>query len=103
VRSCLLLLFCRSKDALKATVLDGTLTISGERSEEKGEEGGDDQEGARAPLRHERSYGSFSRSFGLPPNVDVEGIRAEAQHGVLTVTIPKVPQQKPQPKEIPVN
>jgi HSP20 family molecular chaperone IbpA len=32
--------------------------------------------------------------------VDVEGIRAEAQDGVLTVTIPKVPEQEPKAKEI---
>jgi HSP20 family molecular chaperone IbpA len=32
--------------------------------------------------------------------VDVEGIDAQAQDGVLTVTIPKVPANKPQPKEI---
>jgi HSP20 family protein len=106
------------KDALKLSVLDGTLTISGERREEKqfggpaeGEEGtgasssNTEEEGgaaskARQPLRYERSYGSFSRSFSLPPNVDVEGIKAEAQDGVLTVTIPKVPEVKPQPKEI---
>jgi HSP20 family molecular chaperone IbpA len=97
-------------------VLDGTLTISGERLQEhrqetEGEEGASisntGEEGAaskaRQPLRYERSYGSFSRSFSLPPNVDVEGIKAEAQDGVLTVTIPKVPEVKPQPKEIPVN
>ena len=46
---------------------------------------------------------SSAAAFGLPPNVDVEGIRAEAQDGVLTVKLPKVPLQKPQPKEIPVN
>jgi HSP20 family protein len=100
------------KDSLKLSVLDGTLTISGERREEKktgGDQPGDapadsaapkDAKSAPAPLRYERSYGSFRRSFSLPPNVDVEGIRAEAQDGVLTVTIPKVPEVKPQAKEI---
>jgi HSP20 family protein len=88
------------KDALKIKVMDGTLTISGERSEEKREEGETGKEGGKAPLRYERSYGSFTRSFGLPANVDVEGIRAEAQDGVLTVTIPKVPEQEPKAKEI---
>jgi HSP20 family protein len=102
------------KDALKLSVMDGTLTISGERQEEKqvggptaeGAEGASSTEGqgaaSKAPqsLRYERSYGSFSRSFSLPPNVDVEGIQAEAQDGVLTVTIPKVLKVNPQPKEI---
>ena len=94
--------------------MDGTLTISGEHSEEKREPAGSAAEGQeagkeegsgggtsmKAPLRYERSYGSFSRSFGLPANVDVGGITAEAQDGVLTVTIPKLPEEKPQPKEI---
>src|SRR5688500_15124396 len=35
--------------------------------------------------RLERAYGSFSRSFDLPPTVDTEGIRAEYRNGVLTV------------------
>jgi HSP20 family protein len=81
-------------------VHDGTLTISGERREEVRQEGEGDKEGGKAPLRYERSYGSFTRSFSLPPNVDVEGIDAQAQDGVLTVTIPKVPATVPQPKEI---
>jgi HSP20 family molecular chaperone IbpA len=46
------------------------------------------------------SYGSFSRNVGLPAIMVVEGIRAEAQDGVLTVTIPKVPEQEPKAKEI---
>lgn len=55
-----------------------------------------------APLRYERSYGSFRRSFSLPPNVDAEGITASAQDGVLTITLPKVPEAVPLPKEVPV-
>jgi hypothetical protein len=35
------------------------------------------------------SYGSFSRNVGLPAIMVVEGIRAEAQDGVLTVTLPR--------------
>jgi len=100
----LLPLLLRSpKDVLKLSVLGGTLTISGERHEEKNEGGEESADGTRAPLRFERSYGSFSRSFSLPPNVDVEGITAEAKDGVLTVTIPKLPEEKPQPKEIAAN
>lgn len=59
---------CRSKDALKAAVLDDTLTISGKRTKEKHEEGpGASKEGAKAPLRYERSYDIFSRSFWSAP------------------------------------
>jgi HSP20 family protein len=80
--------------------MHNTLTISGERSEESstGGEGAD----KKTPVRYERSYGSFSRSFTLPPHVDTDAITATAKEGVLTVTIPKKPEQKPQPKEIAV-
>lgn len=39
--------------------------------------------------RVERSYGTFSRTFSLPPTVDQEKIRADYKNGVLTVTLPK--------------
>ncbi|MFQ3581429.1 MAG: Hsp20/alpha crystallin family protein [Chloracidobacterium sp.] len=39
--------------------------------------------------RIERSYGSFARTFTLPPTVDQDGIRAEYKQGVLTVSLPK--------------
>lgn len=39
--------------------------------------------------RVERSYGTFSRSFSLPPTVDQEKIRADYKNGVLTVNLPK--------------
>src|SRR5438105_12758944 len=39
--------------------------------------------------RVERGHGRFSRAFALPEPIDVEGINAELQDGVLTVTIPK--------------
>lgn len=40
-------------------------------------------------------YGvSFKRSFTLPTNVDVDGITAESEDGILTVTIPKAVEEK---------
>jgi len=39
--------------------------------------------------RVERGHGRFSRAFPLPEPVEVEGITADLQDGVLTVTIPK--------------
>lgn len=86
----------RSKEDIKLKVLDNTLTITGERKEEKKE--GD----ADKPAHYERYFGSFMRSFTLPKNVNMEGITATAKDGVLTVVIPKVEQEQPKPKEIPV-
>lgn len=85
-----------SKEDVKIKVIDGTLTISGERKEEKKE--GETAEGKAA--RIERSYGSFVRSFSLPANVDAAGIKATAKDGVLTVVVPKVEVQEPQAQEI---
>lgn len=39
--------------------------------------------------RVERSFGTFARSFTLPPNIDQENIRADYKNGVLQVTLPK--------------
>lgn len=64
-------------------VENDVLTVRGERKYENEEERG----GYR---RVERSYGSFARSFMLPKGTKPEAIEAEVEHGVLTVTIPKV-------------
>ena len=37
----------------------------------------------------ERQYGSFSRSFRLPPDADDAGVSADLKDGVLTVKVPK--------------
>ncbi|KAL9642279.1 hypothetical protein ABK040_007278 [Willaertia magna] len=58
------------------------LTVSGEVKKEKKE----DNERYHCV---ERSVGSFSRSVTLPKNVDLDGIKANLEHGVLRVTVPK--------------
>ncbi|HYT72508.1 MAG TPA: Hsp20/alpha crystallin family protein [Gemmatimonadales bacterium] len=45
--------------------------------------------------RYERTYGAFERSFTLPITVDANNIKATYEHGVLTVTLPKVEKAKP--------
>ncbi len=68
---------------IDVSISSGTLTIKGEKKEEREEK----EEG-----RHsiERSFGSFSRSFRLPFPVDEDNIKASYKHGVLTVTLPKI-------------
>ncbi len=73
---------------LDISVTGNRLTISGERQEEKKDEG--DQY-----FTYERNYGSFSRSFTLPEGVDVEHIQAELKDGVLNVVVPKKPEIQP--------
>jgi HSP20 family protein len=71
------------------------LTITGERKfEEKVKE--------EDYLRIERTYGSFSRSFGLPNTVNTEAIKAEYKNGVLKVELPKRAEAKPKQVKISV-
>jgi len=72
-----------------------TLTISGERKLEK-EDKKDNYH------RIERCYGSFSRSFSLPSNIEHEKISASMDKGVLKVTLPKKEETKPKKIEIKV-
>ena len=51
--------------------------------------------------RAERATGEFQRVVGLPKDVDVDGIVANYDRGVLEITLPKV--AKPQPRKIPVS
>ncbi len=71
-----------SKDAIKVSMDNGMLTIEGERKQEKEEEN-------KRFHRIERFYGSFTRSFTLPEDADPTAIKAAAQDGQLTVTIPR--------------
>ena len=70
------------------------LTLSGERREEKEEEG-------RNWQRTERIRGQFFRRFRLPETADPEHIEARSDKGVLEIVIPKQP--KTQPRKIAVN
>lgn len=67
---------------LDIAVANGTLTIKGERQEERNEE-------KRDYYRHECHYGKFTRAIALPTDVDKENISAQFKNGVLSVDIPK--------------
>jgi len=81
------------KDDIKVAVHDGVLTLSGQRESKHEETSG-------KVHRIERSYGSFSRSFALPDNVNAELVEANYQDGILEVDIPKA--EIPKPKQIEV-
>ncbi len=76
------------KEDVKVMVDNGILTISGERKQEKEEKG-------KKFHRVERFYGSFSRSFTLPNNVDESKIEASFKDGMLNLTVPKIEETKP--------
>ena len=50
-------------------------------------------------VRRERYYGSYSRSFNVS-EIDVEGIKAAYENGVLTLTMPKKAPAKPESKHL---
>jgi HSP20 family protein len=59
-----------------------TLTIKGEKTEQK-------EEKEKDYYLSERRFGSFQRSFQLPEGVDQDKIEAHFSKGVLTVKVPK--------------
>jgi len=77
------------EEDLKVNLENNTLTISGERKFEK-------EEQDKNYYRMERSYGSFTRSFLLPDNVDTKNIKAKYKDGVLILTLPKKAEAKAQ-------
>ena len=52
------------------------------------------------PLYTEYNVGHYTRSFGLSSKIDRDGISAQLEDGVLTLTLPKV--REAQPRRIPI-
>lgn len=71
-----------NKDDFNIEVNDNYLTVSGERkfTNEKNE---------KNFHSIETRYGSFSRSFALPENVNADKIAARYNNGILELTVPK--------------
>ncbi|KAF5180693.1 17.8 kDa class I heat shock protein [Thalictrum thalictroides] len=85
------------KEEVKVEVEEGkVLKISGERSKEK-EEKNDKWH------RVERSSGKFLRRFRLPENAKVDEVKATMENGVLTVTVPKTEEKKPEVKSVEIS
>ncbi|AEH44005.1 heat shock protein Hsp20 [Thermodesulfatator indicus DSM 15286] len=78
---------------LEITVSGNTLTIRGEKKQEREEKG-------ENFYRIERSYGSFVRSIQLPADVDTDKVEATYKNGVLKIVLPKKAEAKG--KQIPV-
>ncbi|OEY66151.1 Hsp20/alpha crystallin family protein [Marinobacter sp. X15-166B] len=84
------------REDVKVTIHDGVLAVQGERKRE--EESGDEKH-----HRIERVYGSFTRRFTLPDNVDQDTISASFKDGILTLTLTKVEPAEPKAIEVEVN
>ena len=76
-------------EELDISIENNVLTIRAERKAEDGENRNEE-------LRwQERYYGALERSFTLPVDVDVDSAKAELEHGVLTLSLPKAESAKP--------
>jgi HSP20 family protein len=82
-----------SDDDVKVEILDGVMTISGERKLER-------EETTDGYRRIERASGSFQRKLALPKGVDTDAVKASFVNGVLEVHVPKPAESKPQLVEI---
>lgn len=77
----------RAED-VKVSVHGDTLTLSGEKSQEERKQG-------ENWYRMERSFGSFQRTFTFPVSMDPSHVEASTKNGLLTITVRKAPQSKP--------
>ncbi len=71
-----------NKEDFKIDLNDNYLTISGERKQTR-------ERKENLFRSFETQYGSFSRSFSLPENVDASKIGAQYVNGILVVSVPK--------------
>lgn len=71
-----------SKDQIKIELHENRLTISGERKEEK-------KNDTEKQHFSEVYYGSFTRAFTFPSQVDAERVQAKYENGILQIEIPK--------------
>ena len=74
-----------TKDEVQVTLKDGYLTISAEKGLDKDEQ----EKDTGRYIRRERYSGACSRSFYVGEAVTEEDIKANFQHGILTLNVPK--------------
>ena len=84
------------REEIDIRVENSTLTLRGERNQEK-------EVSKENYHRIERAYGTFSRSFSLPSTVDTEKVSANFADGVLTVKLPTRDEAKPRQIQVQVN
>lgn len=83
------------EDDVEITYEDGKLIVSGEKTVTEESED-------RRWFRRERRHGSFRRSVLLPDDVDTDRIEAHFEHGLLTVTVPRLVDESKGPRRIPI-
>ena len=85
----------KDRGGAKSAEPPAALTINGTKQQTA-------EERTERVRRYERTYGAFERTFTLRATVDADKIRASYDHGVLTVTLPKVEKAKPRQIQVAV-
>lgn len=78
---------------IEVNFLEGSLSVKGEKRQDKEEKGENYH-------RVERRYGSFHRSFRIPKEVQADKIGATYKDGILHLTLPKGEEKKVKKIEI---
>lgn len=78
---------------VKVEIANNTMTIRGEKKQEK-------EEKKKDYYRVERSYGSFQRVLSLPEDANQDDIKATFKNGVLTIKMPRKALPKSDVKQI---
>lgn len=77
---------CKAED-IDISVHGNTLTISGEKKQEK-------EEKEKGYHHVERSYGSFRRDLNLSSEIDSDKVEATCKNGILSIKLPKTEKTK---------
>ena len=78
---------------VEVLLTESTLTLKGEKKEEKEDKGKD-------YYHMERTYGSFQRVIPLPEGIDMKKAEAKFKKGVLSINLPKTEATKVKGKKI---
>lgn len=87
-----------SLDDVEVSVTGRRIAVSGQKTSEEEQA----PEEGRQFHRVERRSGSFRREMTLPFEIDPEKVSAEAKDGVLTVRVPKPPEEVAKARKIEV-
>ncbi|MEC4684398.1 MAG: Hsp20/alpha crystallin family protein [Nitrospirota bacterium] len=83
------------KEDVDVSLTDNSITISGEKKKEEKVE-------KKNYYRLERSYGSFTRTFRLPAEVQSDKAKAKFKDGILEIKVPKTEEAKKREKKVKV-
>lgn len=84
------------KEDISLSVEDNILILKGDKKKIKHSQD-------RKLNYHERSFGSFRRTFSFSENINHDRITAEFENGVLNVTVPKTLREIPKEFQIKIN